>query len=774
MTDIVRKHPLAQCEKCSDEMYKEGAFVPTYGPTETDTFIIGEAPGYYEARDGVPFTGVSGRLLDTVLQRYGLDRSEMRLGNACACRPPDNRTPTAGEIRACFPRLEAEVKESNPKHIVCLGNSAAKAILDTRTGITTLRVGPPKRVPWLPDTRVIPTIHPAGCLRQPDLFPHLVTDIGKLKRPDQWTDWTVPTFIVVDDEATALGAAGELRTRFAGRRIALDIETGVEKDDVFTHPSQLLCIGVSYESNKVVVFGEECLKSGAVVKALVEAFEATRLCCHNGKFDLQVLNNMWGTSLRLDFDTMLAHYVLDERQGVHSLGYLAIELLGSPDWKDEIKRYITKNDSYAVVPRDVLYRYNAFDVAQTLLLAERFEKELLEKNLLHVHDFLVQGSDALARVEAGGLGVDKKFLDELTETYLGTLDELECALRPWVANPRSPKQVKEALEKLGMMVESTNAETLETLLEIIEPDTEASAFLHGMLEHRREAKLYGTYVKGTRVRMRDGRVYSTFLLHGTTTGRLSSRNPNLQNVPRGSSIRNLFVPGPGNVFVQGDYSQAELRVLAVLADDDYLLEVFSDDARDIHGEVALDFFGPGWTKEDRVRAKAVVFGLAYGREAASLAAEFDIPQREAQRYLDTFFKRIPGVVAWRKWVKETVIKKSEQLQTHFGRKRRFWLITKDNMKDVEKAAYAFLPQSTASDICLSSLIALDRVLRREDEQIRIRATVHDSILVECPADRATGLALLMRDTMEGTAREVFTDKVKFKVDVSIGNNWGEV
>jgi DNA polymerase-1 len=769
MTDIVRKHPLAQCEKCSEEMRTEGVFVPTYGPVDTETFIIGEAPGYYEARDGIPFTGVSGRLLDTVLGRYGLDRSQMRLGNACACRPPDNRTPTAGEIKACWPRLEAELRESEPSHIVCLGNSAAKAVLDTRQGITTVRVGPPKRISWLPDTKVIPTVHPAACLRQPDLFPHLVTDFSKLTRPDDWNDWHTPTYIVVDDETTALKAIRELQTR--APRVAVDIETGVEKDDVFVHPSALLCVGISYDRNKVVVIGEEALRSTKVVSSLQTYLGTTKIICHNGKFDLQVLNNLWGSNLVLYFDTMLAHYVLDERQGVHSLGYLAIELLGTPDWKHEIKKYVTKNDSYAVVPRDVLYRYNAYDVAQTLLLADLFEAQLLEKDLLHVHDFLVQGSNALAHVESGGLGVDGKFLDQLTETYLDRLAELEDALRPWVENPRSPIQVRNALLEFGLNVESTNKETLETLLEIIEPDTEASAFLHGMLEHRKEAKLYGTYVKGTRVRMREGRVYSTFLLHGTTTGRLSSRNPNLQNVPRGSSIRNLFVPDNGNVFVQGDYSQAELRVLAVLADDAYLLDVFSDDSRDIHGEVALDFFGPGWTKEHRVRAKAVVFGLAYGREAASLAAEFDIPQREAQRYLDTFFEKIPGVVAFRNEIKERVLKKSEQLQTHFGRKRRFWLITKDNVKDVEKAAYAFLPQSIASDICLSSLIELDRTLPR---QARIRATVHDSILVECPTDSAPELALLMKATMEETAVKAFSDKIKFKVDVSTGQSWGEV
>jgi DNA polymerase-1 len=210
--------------------------------------------------------------------------------------------------------------------------------------------------------------------------------------------------------------------------------------------------------------------------------------------------------------------------------------------------------------------------------------------------------------------------------------------------------------------------------------------------------------------------------------------------------------------------------MATLAEDEYLRGVFNE-GRDIHSEVAERFFGSGFTKEQRVRAKAVVFGLAYGREAFSLAAEFGIPVAEAQRYLNQFFEVIPDLVAWRNDVQDRVTSSHEDLVSPFGRHRRFWLITNDNKKDILKEALAFLPQSTASDICLSALIALGQSLPSE---ARLRLPVHDSILVECPESMAADVGQFVKQTMEHTAKEVFTDYVNFDVDVAIGNSWGEL
>lgn len=607
------------------------------------------------------------------------------------------------------------------------------------------------------------------------MFPMLVDDIGKLVRKD-YDEWTEPQFRVFDTPTEACRALREMRTKYD--TVVVDIECGIEKDTEFDHPDQyqMLCIGFAYAPGRAIVIGEEACKNPGVQRELGEVLRACKLIAHNGKFDLAGLGR-YGKG-RLFFDTMLASYCVDERPGTHALGYLATEILGSPDWKGVIRKYIKKGESYALVPRDVLYKYNAYDIANTWGLYEYYVDRLEREGLRGLHDMLCMFSDSLQPLEVEGIKIDIPYLDVLTDTYLDGMEEIKTAIRDIVGdfrsvkgdliNPNSPKQVKEYFASKGVRTdrESTDEEALKKLLDRnIQTD-----FCEKLLMWRREAKLYGTYIKGARKRLRNGRLHPTFLLHGTVTGRLACRNPNLQNVPRESSIRRMFIPEEGNVFVQGDYAQAELRVMATLAQDEYLKGIFNE-GRDIHSEVALRFFGPNFTKDQRVRAKAVVFGLSYGREAYSLAEEFKIPVAEARRYLETFFDAIPSIVDWRRSIEEQVMGSQDDLVSPFGRRRRFWLITDDNKKDVLKEAYAFLPQGTASDICLYALCSLrDRL----DPADRIRLPVHDSILTECREERAPEVAIIMKEVMEETAVRVFGDYVKFDVDVEIGKSWGDL
>jgi DNA polymerase-1 len=289
-----------------------------------------------------------------------------------------------------------------------------------------------------------------------------------------------------------------------------------------------------------------------------------------------------------------------------------------------------------------------------------------------------------------------------------------------------------------------------------------------MLRHRREQKLYGTYVKGIRKRLYRGRIHSTFLLHGTTTGRLASRNPNLFNIPRESSIRKQFVPDDGNVFVQGDYRTIELRVMAVEGEDTFLADIFRED-RDIHDEFSLVFYGPGFTKDQRVRTKAFVYGSAYGREPYSIATEYGIPIKEAEANQQAMFDMMPGIVQWREGIKNTILNEGDDLVTRFGRHRRFWLITNDNAKDVVKEGLAFVPQSTAADVCQHAFNKL-----RLEHDLATRVSVYDSVLVECASTDAPDVARLMASVMEETAKELMGEEVPFPVDIKYGLNWGEV
>lgn len=765
----VRRHPLAKCEECSLNTNR-AIFVPTQWPKDKiELVIVGEAPGVQEARTGKPFTGPSGQLLETVLRGHGLRRETTVITNACLCRPRDNATPSARDVQACSERLKSEVSEAcaNGSPIVALGNVAASAIFDTKVAITSFRVGPAKESHLYPGIRIVPTVHPAYVLRQADAFPMFVDDIGKVKH-DIRVGWEAPTFRVFDQVAESCQALSELYRR-AGD-VVVDIEVGAEKDTEFVHPDQyqLLCVGLSYAPGRAIVIGETALRDPGVRHMLARVLDnpRARIVAHNGKFDLAGLQHIT-PSASLGFDTMLASYALDERQGTHGLKYLAIEKLGAPNYNVEIHKYLQKKgDNFAHIPKPVLYKYNAYDVVCTYLLKDLYVQQMEMTGTTKVHDMLVRASNMLMHAEMRGLRVNRPYIQQLSDEFQIRLVELEVLLSKWVQNPRSPMQVKAALLKLGIRVQSTSIDILVNILQQPNSPVEAKEFTMLMVEHRKQAKLYGTYVKGIIRRMYKGRVHPTFLLHGTTTGRLACRNPNLQNVPRDSTMRSMFIPSKGKTFVQGDYKGAELRVLACEARDEYLRQLFLDQ-RDIHNEVALRFFGPGFTKDQRVRAKAVVFGLAYGREEYSLAMEYNIPVPEAKKYLDTFFEMIPDTVRWREGIEHQILDGEDDLTTAFGRHRRIWLVTNDNRKDVIKEGLAFVPQSTASDICLHAAMEL-----HEKYKLDIRLLVHDSILVE--TDQPEEVGRLMEEVMPRVAKEVYSDYVPFDVEIATGKSWGEL
>jgi uracil-DNA glycosylase family 4 len=788
MAEKPRKHPYAECERC--DLYEIGRFVPSDGPERATLAVVGEAPGANEARLGKPFVGVSGKLLDKILEHYHIERSATLLTNACLCRPPDNATPSALAIHACRPRLVQELQERGVDTVVALGNSAARSIMGTKDGITRLRVGPPREVPEL-GLQIIPTFHPAACLRPKgdSFFPSIVNDFGKLVRSND--EWREPQFVVVDDRAMALAAIGEL----PGTPVTVDIESDVDKDVSFEHPSRhrLLCVGIGYAPGKVCVFGENASNDNTVLNRLGSYLRThNRIVAQNGKFDLEGLFHRIG-AVRLWFDTMLASYALDERRGIHGLKYLATELLGTPRYGDEIKRYLRPGKGYGVIPRDVLYKYNAYDCAATFALYQLFD-QMMTPELRALHDFLVRASNELMYPELNGIGVDLKYNDELAQYYSSRLSVLGKDMQVTSGrlhfNPNSPLQIIDVLEKRfgitvpkkrnqkGELRPCTDKEVIASLVDRCkEPWGEYYDFLTALQEHRLDAKSFGTYVKGIRRRVYKGRVFPTFLLHGTNTGRLSSRNPNLQNITRGPRLRRQFVPvHRDNVFVNADYKQIEARVLTWLAKEDYLRDIFNNPERDLFDELTPVLYGDTSDLDKyemyelRIRVKAYFYGLGYGREAKSIAEEYGITVSEAQRGMRAFFGVIPNIVEYREQTRKDVLA-GEDLVTPFGRHRRFWLITKENKHEIMNEALAFKPQSIASDICLQAFTWVRPALKGIGY---VRNIVHDNIIAECHKDDANKVADILRYYMVKSGQQVVGDYVSIDIDVKTGTDWGQL
>jgi DNA polymerase-1 len=272
------------------------------------------------------------------------------------------------------------------------------------------------------------------------------------------------------------------------------------------------------------------------------------------------------------------------------------------------------------------------------------------------------------------------------------------------------------------------------------------------LDYRGLQKADSVYIIGIYERLEEGRIHTHYKPEGTGTGRLASENPNLQNVPK--ELRVIYIPDEGKVFVEGDYSQLELRVLAVIAKEQTMLQELKE-GKNTHHIMGYEVFHKQWdglTEQQKLRAKAIVFGTAYGRSARSVAIEFSIPTMVAEEWQAICINRYPGLLIYKQRTMQE-FQATGQITTPFGRTR-----TVQNLPQALNK-----PQSIGSDVCLTSLIELDRA------GFDLRLTVHDSIAVQFDEKAATEGAREMKRIMERPIEEM--DNYQFPVKIGIGNDW---
>ena len=514
---------------------------------------------------------------------------------------------------------------------------------------------------------------------------------------------------------------------------------------------------------------------------------------HNGKFDTSRLKAFFDLDARVDEDTMLMHYIgFNENRGTHGLGYLAMLHLQAPNWEkdlDKIKRQETKKRkiklaefNYGMFPKEDLVHYGYYDGLATYRLYKHFKEQFPEERMF-IYKKLVEASNYLADIELKGVYADQEMISkldgELTIEYGDLLREMDAFTRElWSPeaykretgaksaseqfNPDSPQQLKWILGQMGYHVDDTSEKTIQKI---------DSEFTQTLLKLRRNNKYRKTYVKGLRESIDlDGRIHTNFNLHGTVTGRLSSSNPNLQNIPRDKTIKNIFRSTPGYVLTQADYSQAELRVLAVLADDPWLQNVYKE-GKDLHSEIAEQFYGEDFTSEDRVKAKTINFGIAYGSGANTISESLGIPKHEAQRLLDDWYRPMPNV---RKYFDDKIKTAFEQKisTTPFGRRRNF-ILTSKNRFGVRNEAMNTAIQGTASDLTLFSLIEVQKELI-ERNLGSVVLTVHDSIIVENLPEHTEEVSEVLVRHMKEVPKKYLKTEVPFEADIDVGELWGEI
>ena len=504
----------------------------------------------------------------------------------------------------------------------------------------------------------------------------------------------------------------------------------------------------------------------------------------NIKYDMLVLRNAHMPIKGVHFDTMVASYCLDPERS-HSMDEMAADYL---DYRCiPISALIGKGKNqltFDMVDTAAACEYSAEDADVTfrlyLYLRERLEREPpLEKLFEQVEMPLVP---VLAEMEYNGVSLDtrvlRKMSGEITETLKG-VTERTYEQAGTVFNIDSPKQLGEVLfDKLGLTPVRVGKAGRSTDAAVLEQLAGEHPVIELVLQYRELSKLRNTYVDklGTLINPRTGRVHASFNQTIAATGRLSSSNPNLQNIPirtdLGSKVRSAFVPGrKGDCILSADYSQIELRLLAHFSKDEALMAAFAAD-RDIHRFVASQIFGVSEqdvTGEMRSRSKAVNFGIIYGQGAFGLSRSVGISQAEAKKFIADYFARYRSI---RKFLDHCIAraKQTGYAETILHRRRRIQNLSSKNggkRSQAERLAVNTVIQGSAADLIKLAMIAIQRKIEAEHLPVLMMLQVHDELVFELPATEADAHAAWIREQMAGAIKL----DVPLKVDITIGPNW---
>ncbi len=510
----------------------------------------------------------------------------------------------------------------------------------------------------------------------------------------------------------------------------------------------------------------------------------------NAKYDLGVLARYGITVGPID-DTMLISYVLEAGIHGHGMDELSALWLGhQPIPFKQVAGTGKAQKSFKHVALEPATCYAAEDADVTLRLYETLRPRLAREGLLTVYETLERPMPAvLAQMEAHGVRVDPERLRLLSNDFSMRMVEFEAQAQALAGRPfnlGSPKQIGDVLfgemslpggKKTATGVWSTDASVLEDLA------AQGHALPRTLLDWRQLSKLKGTYTDNLAqaVSPRTGRVHTSYALASTTTGRLSSNDPNLQNIPvrteEGRKIRRAFIAEPGNVLISADYSQIELRLLAHIGDIPQLKAAFIE-GLDIHAMTASEMFGvpiEGMPAETRRRAKAINFGIIYGISAFGLANQLSIPRDEAGAYINTYFERFPGIRAYMDQMR-ALVREQGFVTTLFGRKINIPMVGSKSVGErqfAERAAINAPIQGAAADIIRRAMIRMPGALEAAGLSARMLLQVHDELVFEAPEGEADAVCRVAREVMEQAAEPAVSFSVPLVVDARYAGNWDE-
>ncbi len=510
----------------------------------------------------------------------------------------------------------------------------------------------------------------------------------------------------------------------------------------------------------------------------------SRIVGHNIKFDLHVLKNL-GLKVKNEiFDTMVAAWILDAESMSFSLESVAYRILGLSGLSyDEV---VGKGLTFDSVAIDRATRYACEDADFSFRLYLRFQKDLAENGLEEIfYRMEMPLVPILAEMERRGIVVNSGQLRDYgqeLEKELGQIERQAWELVGHEFNLASTKQLQEVLFRERKLPPQKKTKTgYSTDTSVLEELAPLDPVPQLILRQRLLAKLKNTYVDTLAElaeRSPESRVHTTYIQTGAATGRLSSKDPNLQNIPirdeEGRKIRSAFTAAPGKILLSADYSQIELMVMAHLSQDENLLAAFREGV-DVHRRTAAFIFGideKDVTGEHRRVAKTINFGVIYGMSAFRLARDLGIPNARAQSFIETYFGTYSGVAAFiQKTIAET--EKTGYATTLFGRRRRIPAIDSRNKNErqaAQRVAVNTPIQGTAADIVKLAMLRVDERLRREAPEVAMLLQVHDELLFEAPEANVEKASALIREEMENAAKL----SIPLKVSLETAFSWGDM
>ncbi len=507
----------------------------------------------------------------------------------------------------------------------------------------------------------------------------------------------------------------------------------------------------------------------------------------NLKYDMNVLMNYDIALAGIRYDTMLESYVLDSTASRHDMDSMALKYLGYKTLKYEDVAGKGKNQiNFSEVPIEQASAYAAEDADITLRLHETLWPRLAgHERLTKLFDEIEMPLvPVLSRMERHGVRIDVGMLRNQSQELAKRLQEVEqeayaAAGQPF--NMGSPKQIQEVLygqHKLPVLKKTPTGQssTAEEVLAELSLDYPLPRMI---LEYRSLSKLKSTYTDKLpeMINPKTGRVHTSYHQAVAATGRLSSTEPNLQNIPvrtaEGRRIRQAFIAEPGNKIISADYSQIELRIMAHLSGDAGLQKAFAQNM-DVHRATAAEVFGvaPDLVSDEmRRNAKAINFGLIYGMSAFGLAKQLRIDRAAAQEYVERYFARYPGVRDFMERTRE-LARRQGYVETLFGRRLHLPEINASNMvrrQAAERAAINAPMQGTAADLIKRAMLVVDDWIARDRPRVRMIMQVHDELVFEVAEDSVDQA----RETVRRSMVEVATLDVPLVVDVGMGQNWDE-